>query len=147
MISKLEFAKIKRGDVVLFNGTPRVVQEGPSDRQETLSRLASDDPESALNEWGFRMRITFSIRKRSWTGRAKTTYLYNDLKRVIQIAPKLRLLEICKAEKDHLASIGFDWIKELRREVNESLRILDGRKPGRALKLAIRQLKRAEASQ
>lgn len=55
MISKRRYCKIKRGDVVLWNGKPRYVLRGPGD-----SGAKPDDSS--------RLYVTFPIRRRSWTG-------------------------------------------------------------------------------
>lgn len=122
-LSRKAFMNLKRGDIVLFNGKPRVVQQGPSDYDGKY--------------------VTFSIRRRSWTGRAYTVYLHTDIKKICSLPrKKFNLIAMCNAEKEHLASIGFDWIKELRRELSEDRR--HHNTENRAWKLAKRQLARAD---
>jgi len=108
MISKNEFSKLKRGDVVLFNGKPRTVQQGPADK--------------ALTVYGERrgLAITFSIMRRSWTNRAYTVYHYNDVKDKISLPnKKVNFAKICSLEKETLKSIGFNWHNEMWREIKE----------------------------
>ena len=139
MISRLRFAKLKRGDVIVFNGTPRIVQEGPSDDPEVMKAVRG----GKVNQLpGHKLYVRFSIRRRSWTNRAHTMYSWNDIKRNSYIPrEKMSLRNLCEGEKDHLSSIGFDWKRELGREIEREKHFnkVTGRKPNRALKLAIKQ--------
>lgn len=59
-------------------------------------------------------------------GRASTVYGWTDCKHQLTI-PRRRLTPqaICAAEKSHLASIGFNWLAELKREVAEHERFIE----------------------
>ena len=108
MISKARFCKLKRGDVILWNGNPRYILQGPGD-----SDTKPTDPTC-------HMYVHFPIRRRSWTGRAYTIYGYHDCKHAMVI-PRRRFSPqaICVAEKEQLGALGFDWLAELEREVRE----------------------------
>jgi len=138
VITKARYCQIKRGDVVLWNGRPRYVMEGPGDNN------AKPTDHSSL------LYVRFPIRRRSWTSRAHTLYGWNDAKHALTIPRrKLSASAICSAEKSHLAAIGFDWLAELRREVEEGealavrmKRIGYESKPNRAFRIARAQLRR-----
>lgn len=109
MISKKTFSRLKRGDVVLYNDTPRLVLEGPADRPKRKTRCTA-------------MYVTFAILHRSWTGRAYTVQDYHCVKHLLKV-PRKRLSwrKLCAVEKQRLADIGFDWEKEMRREVSREV--------------------------
>ena len=103
MISRESFMALKAGDVVLFNGTPRTVIEGPGDPGKV------------------HRAVTFAIRNRSWTGRAITVYLFSDARfRLRKLGRTTRNL-IMKSEFIRLLKIGFDPEAELKREVEEEI--------------------------
>ena len=104
MISKERFCKLKAGDIVLFNGSPRTVRE----------------LHICETSWGKRASITFAIKRRSWTNRIYTVYGYNDVKHALSLPRKKRnRREICQAEQDLLSASGFDVRREVAREARE----------------------------
>lgn len=136
MISRDRFMQLKAGDVVLWGKRrqPRIVHEGPRDVQ------------------GGR-HVTFAIRRRSWTGRVTTVYLWNDVKRILSLPRRpLNLRSLCAAERSHLASIGFDVAAGIRREIDDHERMrarsdwfasTRSTRPLRRMKLALVRTKEA----
>ena len=133
MISKSAFRKLKRGDVVLFNGRPRTVQEGPGDK----AYFGGDF-------------IVFPILRRSWTGRATTTYNYHAVKDMIKLPPvKLSFTKICNLEKESLTRRGWNWHNEMWKEIKEAEEWYErsGLKIPRSLKMARRYIEKIDGLQ
>lgn len=104
MLTKKQFKSLKVGDVVLFRGNPRTVRN--------VSWLNT--------RGGGRGAITFSIRRRSWTGRIFTVYGYNDVKHFISLPRKHRgQSEVCRIEESLLIDNGFNVVREIKRELAE----------------------------
>lgn len=105
------------GDILLFRETPRLILEGPKDRPPPQIKIAGKFPA---------IYFCFSIHHRSWTGRANTTYLWNDIKRLARVPPKpLDVAQIGPLERQKLVDMGFDPDYELRREKAEFERVND----------------------
>lgn len=119
MISREDFIKLKRGDVVLYGryNTPRIVEIGPSNY----------DPPNDTHPY-----ITLSIMRRSWTRRIRTGYFYNDICDKISLPPqklsrKAKLL-IRAEQNERLRKSGFDIEKGLNRELKEHKHTLECQK-------------------
>lgn len=116
MISRLQFSRLKHGDVLLWGRWPacifRTVVEGPVD----IAKSRNGNP---LDH----MHVIFAIRKRSWTNRAKTSYGWNDIKRIVRLVKRGRrsATAISREEYDRLKRLRFNPEKEYRREIRESL--------------------------
>ena len=104
VISKSDFLKLKHGDVLLWKHGSSVIY-----------RTVIDGPADS----GGGSRVYFAIRRRSWTGRAKTCYGWNDIKHRITLVKKTTLVML-KEECEHLKDIGFNARKELVRELKEA---------------------------
>lgn len=99
------------GDILLFRETPRLILEGPKDVPPPRIKIAGKHPA---------IHFVFSIHKRSWTGRANTVYLWNDIKRIARVPPKpLDASQIGPLERQKLIDMGFDPDREYRREKAE----------------------------
>lgn len=100
MITKEEFNQLKGGDIIIWKGIyMRTILCGPLDKPDQGKA------------------VEFSIRRRSWTNRAKTVYFWNDIKHWITIPHKKAKGLIMKSEVEVLKSIGFDPRKELASEI------------------------------
>jgi hypothetical protein len=104
-MTRKEWFRLKAGDVLLFkSGLVRTLIEGPADKP-------GEDTQNGY--------VKFPTRRRSWTNRAYTVYLWNDLKhKVVKKLTKTNRLML-KAEWRHLENIGFNPKKEIMREVKE----------------------------
>jgi hypothetical protein len=92
------FCKLKRGDVVLFNGTPRVVQSGPLD----------DPRQRQPHERG---RYVEFVKMRNSIHRENplAVYLYNDVKHHLYAEPvEMSSRRLFHHEKERLRALGFD---------------------------------------
>jgi hypothetical protein len=107
MISKKQAASLQVGDVVLYNGSPRIVRAV-----------------SAQNN-GMRISITFAIKRRSWTNRIQTVQGYHDIKHKISLPQHHRLsaARVAMAESDMLSANKFNVVAELKREIAEEINI------------------------
>lgn len=114
-----QFLKLKAGDIVLWNGRVfRTVLQGPADD-------GSD-------------HIKFAIRRRSWTGRATTGYVWTDVKNKIARTNQVTARAMLPSEREHLEKIGFSPIAELKREWTQGL--ATALRMGNRCKLRIRRL-------
>jgi len=108
------FLTVRHGDILTRDrgADPRLVLVGPGDGDPD----ATERPESAS-----RQHVWFPIRRRSWTGRAKTLVNFADLKRrgYTRVWRPKTARDICGIERDLLAQMGFDWVAQLRREIRE----------------------------
>ena len=104
MLSEKKFKSLQVGDIALFNGRPRTVRE-----------VRWSDGK------GY---ITFSILRRSWTGRVATTYSFTAVKRICSMPRKERDgIEVCRAEEDALLANGFDVLAGVEREISDAERL------------------------
>lgn len=102
-LSRAQAESLGYGDVLIVNEVPRLILEGPRDKRQMKSTA---------------LYFTFPIHRRSWTGRATTTRLYNDLKWTAYVPRKKFDLDVMsEAEQESLRDIGFDPIAEMRREI------------------------------
>lgn len=112
MMSKRQMSRLRHGDVVLWGRWPnltfRTVIEGPAD----IARMRGGDPMDHLH-------VVFAIRRRSWTGRAKTGYGWNDVKHLIRATKKRRRTVMSAEELERLKKIRFNPKKEYAREIRE----------------------------
>jgi hypothetical protein len=116
MMSKLQFSRLRHGDVILWGRWPNVIKrtviEGPVD----IAKSRGTDPINHLH-------IVLSIRRRSWTGRAKTGYTWNDVKRNIRLSGMSRRKTVISTEEmDRLKHIRFNPAKEYLREIKREAR-------------------------
>jgi len=98
------------GDVLIFDEVPRLIVEGPRDKKivRKTERIGHHPA----------IYFTFPIHRRSWTGRAYTCYLWNDIKRRCRVPRrKIDFDVMTEAEEQNLRDIGFDPVAEIRREV------------------------------
>lgn len=105
MISKSDFSKLKHGDVVLWRN-----------KRSVIFRTVVDGP--ADKSWKG-AAVEFAIRRRSWTGRAKTTYDWNAVKHRIKLIKRTSLIMLSE-EFERLKTIGFNPRKEIIREFKEA---------------------------
>lgn len=109
-MTREEWDKLKAGDVVLYGRLkrPRLVLCGPADYPT---------PKPG------RM-VTFAILHRSWTNRAYTCKLFTyDGAKIELPREKLSPRLLAMLERVRLQAQGFDWRRELRRELAEDDRI------------------------
>jgi hypothetical protein len=108
MISREEFQKIRRGDVILFSGKPRMVYMGPADMTRP-------------DHW-----LTLAITRPTWRtapGRngVTTTYCWNDLKHKIECLARQpgKRSKAClvRMEAQQLKDLGLNWRKGIADEV------------------------------
>lgn len=105
MITNKQFKKLKVGDIILFNGRPRTIR----------------DINWIDTAWGGRGFITFSILRRSWTGRISTTYCYNEIRDKLSLPKKERdKNNVCKAEESALVKSGFNVTEGIERELDDN---------------------------
>ena len=108
MLTTKQFDSLKVGDVLLYHGKPRTV------RSVTRQRTAC----------GVRRSITFSILKRSWTGRIQTVRGYHDIKHQCSLPRKEQdRSEVCKAEEAALLASRFNVLAQVERELAENERL------------------------
>ena len=116
------FRQIRHGDVVVTGwdtqraGTYRLVLTGPADYL---------DPKG-LEQTTSKAYVQLPIHARSWTNRAYTLANFYDLKHVygpsfVIRKPSSRWL--CAIERDTLQRLGFDWARELLREIADVERL------------------------
>lgn len=115
MITPQQWCRIGSGDILIDrSGVHRVVLEGPRDVGAKPRDHAS------------RKMVTLAIRRRSWTGRAHTVVNYTDAKNRFTFPKKLLSIgaraAICRANTQRLIDIGFDVVREAKRELAESVR-------------------------
>lgn len=108
MITKSQFASLRGGDLILWNGKYlRTILSGPADKGH------NGKSESKC------LSIDLPIRHRSWTNRAVTVYNWNDLKHKIhKVSKRVRGL-LLKSEVEVLKAARFDVRKELNRQIHE----------------------------
>lgn len=113
-MSKLQFSRLRHGDVLLWGRWPNVIKrtviEGPVDIAKSRGEAPIDN-----------LHVVFAIRKRSWTKRARTSYGWNDVKHKVRATGKRRRTVISVDEMDRLKRIKFDPQKEYRREIRERI--------------------------
>ena len=91
-----QFVKLKRGDVVLYNGTPRVVQDGPSDDSRPRH------PRSRKGSVQF-----VKMRNSQCLENPTTCYLWNDIKHHLFAEPvHMSSRRVFHHEKERLKVLG-----------------------------------------
>jgi len=117
MITKEDFLKLKRGDVVLVGERKprlRIVHEGPADHED-------------FHPW-----VTFARKLPSWCSRRRDTaigvgYLWSDLhykiQGVVTLNSKAKRL-LMRLEAARLKEIGQNWRKGMRRLIEEEKRLV-----------------------
>jgi hypothetical protein len=113
VISLKQFCALKHGDVVWWGtrarGMLRTVLFGPADGGRGVCVVNPG-----------RRHIGFAIRRRSWTGRATTTYGFNDVRYVISPTKRRSKTVISGMEAQHLRDRGFDVREQYARELRET---------------------------
>jgi hypothetical protein len=113
MISLKQFCRLKHGSQVWWGsrtrGFLRTCLYGPADRDQSVRGV----------EPGMR-HVGFAIRHRSWTGKAHTSYGFNDVKRVISPTKRRIQTVISEAEAQHLRDHGFNVREQYAQELRES---------------------------
>lgn len=103
------------GDVLMFGDVPRLILDGPKDNPPPKVKITGKNPA---------IHFTFSIHRRSWTGRAYTVQLWNEIKRLARVPDKrLSHKSLCDLETQLLRDMGFDIKKEMKREIREAMRL------------------------
>jgi hypothetical protein len=99
VISWKSFKKLKAGDIVLYNGKPRIVRKGPADGP-ILMRKGKE--RKGLTS------VHFAIMRRSWTGRPRTSYNFHDCKDKLTLPRrKYTFADVCGQELDRLHTTKF----------------------------------------
>lgn len=98
VLTKKQYLALKEGDTVLW-------------RNKFLRTVVSAPKHPSGG-------IRFTIRRHSWTGRASTTYFYNDIKDKIKPHGKTKLA-ILKSEVEVLTYLGWNVRQELKKELEE----------------------------
>jgi len=122
------FCQIRHGDVILTGGVrPRLVLSGPADETDWYGRPRQFDPQRPTSK----ASVTLPIHARSWTNRAFTIINFYDLTTGTYARPgpsrwyrPTTARGICAAERDILAALGFDWVREVARELAEDAAIV-----------------------
>jgi hypothetical protein len=110
------FRKIKHGDVLLTGEgkRPRLVLTGPGDYDASF-RVKTDSPTS-------KAYVQVPIHARSWTNRAYTLLGFQELLHgygPAWVYTPSSARALCGIERDTLKRLGFDWARELLRELAE----------------------------
>lgn len=112
MISLKQFCRLKHGDRVWWGtrerGYLRTILYGPADGASVGHRVEPG-----------RRHIGFPIRHRSWTGRAVTSYGFNDVKRLISPAKSRIKTVLSEEEAQHLRDHRFNVREQYARELRE----------------------------
>jgi hypothetical protein len=111
VITKEQWSKLKRGDVVIFRSGPRVVQHGPAD--------AYSDGSTG----GFRA-CHFAIRRRSWTDQIYTVIGWSDCYKhayVLFSVKRSDRNDVLRYEKELLKEMGFDWRKKFKEIIEREM--------------------------
>jgi hypothetical protein len=122
-ISFHDFAKLKRGDIVLFGNKkkPRIVLYGMGNDGKKFIHFAFLSPVS----W----RLRFG-RKNC----ADTTYIWQDMKNKLRLPQsKINLLELRKIEKERIKSFGIDIKEAFRFILKHSSHLPKCETPSRSL--------------
>lgn len=106
-ISREEFNNLRAGDLVVWKDK----------YLRTVTKGGGDDAYPQQRHIG----VEFAIRTRSWTNRISTTYIYNDLKRIIRVAGKRNSGIMLPSEWLTLKTLGFDVRKELESELERGV--------------------------
>ena len=105
-ISREEFNNLRAGDLVVWKDKYlRTVIKGGGDRKYEQHHIG----------------VEFAIRTRSWTNRICTTYIYNDLKRIIRLVGKRGKGLMLPSEWLVLEGLGFNVRKELQAELERGV--------------------------
>lgn len=110
-----QFKRLKPGDILLMRS-----KRGPYKR--TIVDTTDYEPEKPSHA-----HVSFPIKRRSWTRRARTTYSFTDIKHRI-IRKVGHTSKLCTGmEVQELKDIGFnpkrELVKELREEAARKLRM------------------------
>ena len=115
MLKYEDALRLGSGDVILVRGTARMILKGPRDGPPPRRNSSIGHPAIYFH---------FPILHRSWTGRAYTCYLWNDIKNIASLPPSpLLSKEWATIERDRLLSQGFDVDREIKREIAEDERM------------------------
>lgn len=114
------FRELRHGAVIQTGrGTLRLVLQGPGDVRRKLPLRPTS------KAW-----IWVPIHRRSWTNRAETMLNFYDLTcgpyskpNPSRIVPVRSARALCELEREILRGLGFDWVREWRRELAESERL------------------------
>lgn len=107
MMTFAQFKRLKPGDILLMRS-----KRGPYKR----TIVDSSDYEAMKPSHA---HVTFPIKRRSWTNRARTSYSFVDLKHKI-IRKVGHTTKLCTGmEVQELKDIGFNPRREMLREVRE----------------------------
>ncbi len=115
-LSYADALKLGAGDVLIVRGIARLIISGPRDNPPRRKPECHDRNPAIY--------FTFPIHRRSWTGRAYTLYLWNDLKWFARIPERpLPASTFAAVEREWLESQGFNVNAEIKREVAQERRL------------------------
>ena len=124
MISREDFAKLRKGDVLMVNDSPRIVHIGPADMVDGYFKIMQRNGQLRKNP---AMYVTFLKKNRGKFHKATTCYLYTDIYKIAEL-PRRRIKGfalrcLLRIEIQTQLDRGIDVVKERRDWIKNQIRL------------------------